>query len=672
MKDLNSFFNRIKISTKFTIINTAFIILIIAIISLSMNIIVKKVLNEYFRIEVIEKSEILKQNIQVLLNKAEKESSFFSVMPAIAEIIQSRNTQAGIELGKLAMSTMDLGYFAITDNTGKIIARGHDTEKTGDNIAYQYTIQKALKGEKSTGIEEGTVLRYTVRSASPVFNSRGDVTGVVTLGYNLSNENFVDEQKKILGCDITLFHGIERVTTTIMQDGKRLIGTKLEHQEITNAVLKEGKNFYGEAAILGMPYFTAYMPIKNIDNTISGILFLGKNGNIIKTLTSTLFISQNIILFILGAIGIFGFYFVMRKIFIIKLQILIRRLKDISEGEGDLTKKITITNDDEIGTLSGYFNNFVEKIRGVIDGIKVLSEELTAMSNELSASSLTFSENAQSQAASVEEVTATTEELSAGTESIADNTQIQSENLNEMVVRMKDLSVMIKEMSLKIVDSRKVTEEMASNALSGEQSLKLMNNSMNKINESSRQMNNIIKMINDISDQINLLSLNAAIESARAGDAGRGFAVVADEISKLADQTAGSIKEIDSLIKLNDSEIEKGISSAAETNRIIGLIITGVEYFSNMMGNISGYMEKQLEANDKMNSIAGVVTDKTDEIQNATSEHKSSTMEIARATASINEMTQAIASGSEEMASTTEEIFSMAEELKSKVDFFKT
>ena len=85
---------------------------------------------------------------------------------------------------------------------------------------------------------------------------------------------------------------------------------------------------------------------------------------------------------------------------------------------------------------------------------------------------------------------------------------------------------------------------------------------------SSREMMGIVDIINDISEKINLLSLNAAIEAARAGDAGRGFAVVADEISKLADQTAISIKEIDRLIKVNNDEITAGgdnIDSAIDT-----------------------------------------------------------------------------------------------------------
>ena len=126
--------------------------------------------------------------------------------------------------------------------------------------------------------------------------------------------------------------------------------------------------------------------------------------------------------------------------------------------------------------------------------------------------------------------------------------------------------MIILEMGQKTRDTSSLTESISDQARTGSKSLEDMNESITKISASSGEVKNIIGIINDISDKINLLSLNAAIEAARAGEAGRGFAVVADEISKLADQTAQSIKGISDLIRENDSEIKPAARKAWRTS----------------------------------------------------------------------------------------------------------
>jgi methyl-accepting chemotaxis protein len=205
----------------------------------------------------------------------------------------------------------------------------------------------------------------------------------------------------------------------------------------------------------------------------------------------------------------------------------------------------------------------------------------------------------------------------------------------------------------------------------GAESLEMMNLSISRIADSSRAMKDIVKMISDISDQINLLSLNAAIEAARAGESGRGFAVVADEISKLADQTASSIREIDTLIKGNNNEINSGLARADETTSNIRSIIDGVNEIVAVMEMLSLTMEEQLHAKDIVSGEAGIVRTKSEEIRSATDEQRRSMDEIMKSVSSINELTQQIAAGSEQMSANASRVEGMADALKDDSSFFK-
>jgi methyl-accepting chemotaxis protein len=312
------------------------------------------------------------------------------------------------------------------------------------------------------------------------------------------------------------------------------------------------------------------------------------------------------------------------------------------------------------------------KIFSSLNSIEDTSLQLASSSNELSMTASSFSENAQTQAASAEEITATIEEITAGMESIFNSADYQNKSMESLIAKMIEFSKIITETQKNISDTLSLTSGIMEHVKTGNQSLTAMASSMSTIGASSGEMSSIIKMINDISDQINLLSLNAAIEAARAGNAGRGFAVVADEISKLADKTTDSVNNISSLIKSNEREINNGKSSVKKTTDTIGSILKSVNTIAEMMDKINGQMNRQLDANKIINQETVKVKEKSEEIKSATEEQKIASHEMVRSIASVNEVAQSNASGSEEISANSEEIASTAEKLKEIVTNFKS
>ncbi|MDR1507061.1 MAG: methyl-accepting chemotaxis protein [Treponema sp.] len=345
-------------------------------------------------------------------------------------------------------------------------------------------------------------------------------------------------------------------------------------------------------------------------------------------------------------------------------------LKDISEGEGDLTKSIEHISKDEIGDLARYFNQTLEKIRGLIITIKKQSTALFDIGNGL-ASNMTqtaaainqITANIQSIKGRVINQSASVTETNATMERIALNIDKLNEHIEHQTISVAQSSSAIEEM---LANIQSVTQTLGKNAGNvkeladasevGRSGLQEVASDIQEISRESEGLLEINAVMENIASQTNLLSMNAAIEAAHAGEAGKGFAVVADEIRKLAESSGEQSKTIAGVLKKIKESIDKITKSTDEVLNKFEAIDFGVRTVSEQEQNIRNAMEEQGTGSRQILEAIAQLNDITKMVKNGSEEMLEGSREVIQEGRNLEMVTQEITNGMNEMAAGADQI----------------
>jgi methyl-accepting chemotaxis protein len=345
-------------------------------------------------------------------------------------------------------------------------------------------------------------------------------------------------------------------------------------------------------------------------------------------------------------------------------------LLKLSAAEADLTASLALMSRDELGETAYAFNHFVETIREIVFDAKAVAATLMDTGNNMVQITRKFEDSAKSQMTAVEEISASMEEIGADVEGIAEFARTQSTDVKGLVDMLQDWGKITGRMDETIDSTVLITTETAVLAKKGNSTLEETERDINEIADSAERISQVVLLIEDIADKIELLSLNAAIEAARAGETGRGFAVVAQEVSKLAEMTSSSIKEISSLVEKNHSQVAKGVESMQDTAISISKIHEGISKISMNFQDLGNLMKEQVTLNNRVQTEAIEVNHKAQQISESTKEQRKNIESIMKSLSDISTVSGDISSGAEQITERAVENEDLARQLLKGVQRF--
>ncbi|MBM9499142.1 methyl-accepting chemotaxis protein [Leptospira sp. 201903071] len=340
-------------------------------------------------------------------------------------------------------------------------------------------------------------------------------------------------------------------------------------------------------------------------------------------------------------------------------------------GERDLTIQIDALYRNEIGEITDTANEFLNYLASLFQNLSRMAHNSNLIVSQLTDSIQNLNQSAQSQAAGTEESSAALEEIAASLQNVLYSVEEEARDAQDLSVRSGQLKTSMGLAGERLIGLSDSVRKTANAAVEGKDTILQATKAIDEIREMAKQINSITVLITEISDQTNLLSLNAAIEAARAGEAGKGFAVVAEEISKLADRSVSSVRDIERLVSNTHEAVDKGSNNV---NTVVTFLLELIEntnrYQQEVVDLVNNVKENTIRIDQITETIVKVSSESL-QIETATKEQKLSTDQIAETIQLITTESQTIASNSDEVSRVAEKIQHQANELNSILSQFK-
>ena len=593
--------------------------------------------------------KIVSYNMEKMLETASNYISFLSSDSNIVQAAYYATAVGSINdlqtlVDTLVNEKLDISFLEFADLQGKII---YSTVPESKEISKGKVLAEAQNGKQHVELEfDKKTEKFRIHTAAAV-ERKGKSIGVIHGGYI-----FDSELLKTLGKDVNI---------SIYNSSNDLVtGTNDMSVETTfisdifskvSSACKESINSPGcsdlqvniiRQKIEGVPYLFTATPLRLASELPVGTLVIAKNaGRMVIDLNRSRNISA-ILIIVCMIITLAASLFLIKNI-IRSIVNVSHSLKDIAEGEKDLTKRLEIKTNDELGELAGWFNLFIKNLNAVISKIAGVSIKLASASEEMSTSATQIAKGSEAQTSRTSQVATASNEMSATIVDVAKNAA--------------DAADAAKKANEVASNSREIIEKSINSINSISETTRETSQVITTLGNRSHEVGNIINVIDDIASQTNLLALNAAIEAARAGEQGRGFAVVADEVRKLAEKTTKATKEIEDMIKMIQQDTEEALSSMNNETKAVE---EGVKFTKDAGTALKGIMKEVLEVTNTIQQIAA-----------ATEEQSAAADEISGDVEAVADLSKEASTGARQIGSASQEVAELASNLLSTVESFK-